>query len=575
MTEAVIHPWRGAPAIFIAEKPEFPMWFWQSQVSPRDAQAFATAGIQVFTFSSPAYYLSPGWIDEKSYDYSEWDTIMQSFLEASPTGLCIPRIFVGAPAWWLDKHPEESCQYATGKGWEANSWGGTKHESFASRLWRQEAGEALRSFVSHIVQSPYSARIIGIHVANGIYGEWHTWSATDIPDSSEPMRQALIRHVRGKYAGDVARLQRSWGQTSLQFDSLSLPTLEERRSGDVGMFRDPARSRKVMDYYECLHTESAAAIEFFCGIVKEASDSRLLTLVFYSYTPDLNWPQEGDHRAAARIHRADSVDLLASPHSYQRRNLGEDGLFRNFPGSMQLHNKLFLDEADDRTHLARDPAFIHVTAVEQSLEVIRREFANAVTHGVGLWYMDQQGDWFHDDRLMSEIAHLKRWGDRSMAMPRNSVAEVAVVSGLESEFYLTGRDSGKNHVTYPLYVGQIGELCRSGAPFDWYLIEDLAAALVPEHKVYVFLDCFYLTPKERAAIDGLKSKGMHPPLVLRPWVCIPRTSFARCHGIPHRDGLPAADFGQAQGQVEPGGAFGGPYIFRSGPGASPPLRCEG
>ena len=94
-----------------------------------------------------------------------------------------------------------------------------------------------------------------------------------------------------------------------------------------------------------------------------------------------------------------------------------------------------------------------------------------------------------------------------MKMPRQSVAEVAVISCLKSEFYLAGRDSGKNHVTFPLYVDQIGELCRAGAPFDWYLVEDLAEGLVPDHKVYVFLDGFYLTEAERKAIEGLKSQN--------------------------------------------------------------------
>jgi hypothetical protein len=76
---------------------------------------------------------------------------------------------------------------------------------------------------------------------------------------------------------------------------------------------------------------------------------------------------------------------------------------------------------------------------------------------------------------------------------------------LESEFYLTGRDSGRNNVTGPLYIGQVGELCRTGAPFDWYMIEDLEEGLIPSYKSYVFLDCFYLTPSQRKAIEKLKA----------------------------------------------------------------------
>lgn len=504
---ADIASWNGAPALHIAGKPAFPLWFWEREVSPENAAAFREAGVDVFTFCSTDYYLYPGWTGENRYDYAEFDRIILELLDKNPDALCIPRIFVGAPAWWLDLYPEEACGFANGKGWEENGWGGTKHESFASERWRRDAGEALRRFIHHIEASSYGGRVIGIHVCNGIYGEWHTWSATDLPDTGDPMRRAFGDWLRVRYAGDTDALRRAWGDPEASFDRPAMPGVAERHAGDVGMFRDPARSRKAADYYECLHRVTVDAMDHFCGIVKEASDGRMLTCVFYSYAPDLDWPQEGDHRAAALAHRLKSVDIFSSPHAYLRRQLGGDGLFRNYPASLALHGKLFVDEADDRTHLANDPDFTHVATLEESLQVIRREFGNAVTRGAGLWYMDQQGQWFQDPGIMAEIAKLKRWGDLSMDMPRESVAEVAVISSLSDEFYLAGRDSGKNHVTYPLYDRQIGELCRAGAPFDWYLVEDIEEGLVPPHKVYIFLDAFHLTPGQHAAVDRLKGGG--------------------------------------------------------------------
>ncbi|MCX5759782.1 MAG: beta-galactosidase [Candidatus Hydrogenedentes bacterium] len=508
MTDTAVRPHNGAPALFINGQPAFAMWFWQKEILAQDAVAFHKAGVDVFTFCCPSYYLGPGWVGDETYDYSEFDGIMLRLLDKDPDAYAVPRIFLGAPDWWVDKYPGEACRFADGVEWKSNGWGGTKHESFASRQWKQDAGEALRRFVRHVTEAPYSDRVIGFHVTNGIYGEWHAWSATDLPDTSEPMRRALVEYVTGKYHGDEAALRRSWGDPAVTFDTVAVPTLVERHSGDVGMFRDPAKSRKVADYYACFHRVTVDAIDHFCGIVKRESAGRLLTCVFYSYAPDLDWPQEGDHRAAALAHRLENVDLFSSPHSYMRRKLGDDGLFRNYPAALALHGKLFVDEADDRTYLANDPAFTHVTTVEQSIELVRREFGNAVTHGTGLWYMDQQDTWFHDERIMAEIANLKHWGDQSMNMPRQSVAEVAVISTLDSEFYLCGRDSGNNHMTYPLYDGQIGELCRSGAPFDWFLIEDLVEGRIPPHKVYVFLDAFCLTPEQRVAIEKLKA-DMH------------------------------------------------------------------
>jgi hypothetical protein len=506
--KVAIAPWNGAPALLRGGRSEFPMWFWQREVSPEDGRAFLEAGVDTFSFCCPEYYLYPGWVGEGRYDDAEWEAIMARFLDACPGAYCFPRLFVDAPPWWLEQHPEECCQYATRPGSTGaeefgSVWGGTRHASFASERWRRESGEAVRRFIEHLDRSPYRDRVLGIHVANGIYGEWHAWSATDVPDSSEPMRQALIRYLRETYGDEAPRLQAAWGQPELEFDMVSLPSLEERRHADRGPFRDPAKSGKVIDYYRCLHAVTASAIDHFCRIVKEASQGRLLTVIFYSYTPDLDWPQEGDHRAAAQVHRLESVDIFSSPHSYARRKLGQDGLFRNYPASLKLHGKLFLDEADDRTHLARDPVFTHVTTVEESLSVLRREFANAVTQGVGLWYMDQQGDWFHDPQVMAEIKRLKAWGDRSLSMSRESVAEIAVISCLDSQFYL----GGTSHATCALYRDQIGRLCEAGAPFDWYLIEDLEEGRLPSHKLTIFLDAFYLTARQRAAVEGLKAEG--------------------------------------------------------------------
>jgi hypothetical protein len=499
MTRTTIGDHNGAPSLFVGGRPVFPMWVFQWTPVREDVANFARVGLNIFTFSMPL-----GWMGQGTYDFAEFDQIMLNFLDANPDGFVVPRVMVSAPGWWLDEHPGESVRYATGIGWVENGWGGTRHESFASELWLTEGGEALRRLVAHVVESPYSDRVIGFHVANGIYGEWHAWSATDVPDTSEPMRKAFAAHVRTRYGNSAAELARVWGRKHQSFEDIQIPTLDDRKSGVDGVFRDPSASRYVSDYYEAFHQATVKAIDHFCGIVKKASDGNLLTVVFYSYSPDLHWPQEGDHRAADTAHKLSNVDCFSSPHSYERRHLGEDGYFRNYPGSIRAKGKLFIDEGDDRTHLAQDPGFTHVKTLEESLQVLRREFTNAVTNDVGLWYMDQQGNWFHDHRLVEEIGRMAAWGEYSMSLPRNSVREVAVIASLDSEFYMSGRTWGTNHISTATYVKTIGELCKTGAPFDWYLMEDLEEGRVPEHKCYVFLDAFYLTGKRRRAVDDLK-----------------------------------------------------------------------
>jgi len=498
LTRTQVRDHGGAPMLFIDGRPVYSMWFYSNAPQPTDTVAFHGAGVDIHTFGMPL-----GWTGPDVSDFTEVDRLMLSLLEQNPGAYAVPRVYLAAPGFWCDAHEDELTRYADGVGWESNGWGGTRHESYASKLWRQDAGEALRRLIRHIAESAYSDRVLGLHLANGIYGEWHYWSATDFPDTSEPMRRAFAERLRAKY-GTNAALRTAFRDEAVRFDTVTCPTLAERQHGDVGMFRDPTRGRKVMDYYEAFFGEEIDAIERFCRIVKEETDDRWLTLAFCGYQPDLGWPQEGDHRGFAQALDSPYIDAFSSPHSYNRRALGQDGYFRHFPGSVRLHGKLFIDEGDDRTYLARDPAFTHVKTVDGSIQVVRREFGNAIANDVGLWYMDQQGDWFHDDAIMAEIGRLKHAADEAVDDDKQRPAEVAVFYSMRTEWYLAGRTSGINQASLPMIVENLGQLCRAGAPFDLYVMSDITHPDLPDYKAYVFLDAHYLTGPERAAIEGLR-----------------------------------------------------------------------
>jgi len=59
----------------------------------------------------------------------------------------------------------------------------------------------------------------------------------------------------------------------------------------------------------------------YCRIVKEESSSSLVTMAFYGYTQDENWPIESDHRGISKLLRSKHLDMLSAPHTYRRRRL--------------------------------------------------------------------------------------------------------------------------------------------------------------------------------------------------------------------------------------------------------------
>lgn len=142
-----------------------------------------------------------------------------------------------------------------------------------------------------------------------------------------------------------------------------------------------------MDYFECHNLVTVELIEHYCRIIKEESNNNLLTMAFYGYTQDVNWPIEIDHRGIAAMLRSKNLDILSAPHTYYRRRLGEDGGMRQYLGSAALHGKLFFDEGDDQPHLEKlkpkpDPR-CSVNTMEESQALLYREFGNTVTHGAG------------------------------------------------------------------------------------------------------------------------------------------------------------------------------------------------
>ena len=85
-----------------------------------------------------------------------------------------------------------------------------------------------------------------------------------------------------------------------------------------------------------------------------------------------------------------------------------------------------------------------------------------------------------------------------------SVAEVAVVFSDRSLAYLrphaTNAPRTEDGIMESLMVWQRLALRRLGAPFDAYLADDFLNPALPHYKLYLFMDTFYLTEEERAAI---------------------------------------------------------------------------
>ena len=447
----------GVPALFRDGIPEVPVMYWMRELNAEDLTDIYAAGIRLFTcYWTRTPMNHPFWIGENKYDFSWFDEQMELFAKHCPEGWLAPRIFVSAPEWWLKENPDECIGYAQPEGVPLNV-------SFASEKWKKEAGEALRQLLRHFKSMPWAERIGGIQVAAGHCGEWHVWNSYSIPGGSKAMEQ--------RYGAPI-----------------------------------PPPDQRGEKFWKCFFSAGAEAIDGFCNIVKEETD--YLAIAFYGYFQNSDNPYLM-HLAVDQLMRSPNVDMLASPHVYSRRLPGEDAYFRAFPATLAKHGKMFVDEADDRTHLGSYHDYngkrIMGDTVEESQNMMYRELGNAMTHCVGLLYMDIDGGMFHAPVYQKIIADAYQLYKKHLRLPQKRVSEVAVV--LDP----AGRMSRPNYSTSncidEVAVQELAfsSLTRSGAPFDVYTSGDLDYETLSRYKVLVIMSGAALSAEARSGLRELKS----------------------------------------------------------------------
>ena len=518
----------GAPGLLRNGRPVAPILFWQWELEEQDVRDLSTVGLELYScFGSFPHYTHPYWTPQGFGGMDYQDSLLDKLLKWNPQAAFLPRLFYSAPNWWIRSNPDEQVRYTNPNVLAAideklNHVGAVPRESFASERFRAEAGPVYRKAVRHLMDR-YGDHLMGIHLTSGPWGEHFAWDAltqlsntplekSGFSDASRPMTERFRRYLRTKYGEDLSRLRKAWNDSAVTFETAAVPSAEARNRLDTdGVWRDPAKGRQVPDYFECMNLVTVEMLDSFAEIVKDESKGALPTLAFYGYTQDEHWAIECDHRAIAAAYRSPNLDMFSAPHTYHRRSPGEDGVSRCYLASAALHGKLFIDEGDDMTHLEQSkpcPDYrCSATNMFESLNILYREFGMTVTHGTGLWYMDLKRDTFRHPELVAAVGRMRRAADEALRRDRNHRSEVAVVSNVESEFYMGYRRTEANNVSMLLYLQQMGAFYRAGAPFDWYLADDLDAVVRRDYKTVVFLDCQYLTDAQKTAVESLKSAG--------------------------------------------------------------------
>lgn len=517
-TTAAVRAHEGVAALWINDRPVAPIAMIPIGHFPRDVcRDFAAAGVHIYSHilwtwarivpeaknqdldGSTDWWLGPG-----EYAFERVDRQVQAIIEADPRAYIFLRVKLNPPAWWVSRHPDELSAHPDGRR--------APQYSLASEVWEETYERMLRDLIRHVEQSPYAGHIIGYQPAGGEASEWYWWGhGGGLIDYSPAARDRFRKWLRSRYAGQVAALRQAWNDPQVTFETATPPSEEARRTSEHGFFRDARRARAVIDYQQFLSDMTAGNIKRSCRIVKEATEGRKITGVFYGYSFHYAPSRVGNWNLGflglKEVLESPHVDFICSPTDYSYRRGGEPGNFVSaYTASYLLHDKLYWDEVDTRTHHYHGSSPYATRSLAETLSVHQRALGYSLTKGTALWWFTLCGDnTFHDEAIMADIARLQRAALANLGVSKTHVHEVAVLA--DEQTFLSLR-MGVRELMQPLTQALHYKLATMGAPFDMYLLSDIACPRMPDYKLYVMLNPFYLTDAMRQAIkDKLRRNG--------------------------------------------------------------------
>lgn len=460
---AGIKNYTGALTLFVDDRPCAPLAIDVDTTAADLTQGIKAAtdsGVSIVRLALPDLF----WRASEELDTSAVLDALKPFNDAPDSLKFIIAVPVDAPVWWLEAHPKERAAYALPR-----ESGRSAVVSWASSLWQQNAGEALDRLLRYILNSSAGKRLIGVQVLAGELGAWIYADTEKLPDVGPCMNAAFIKYTVEKYRRNGGLLRKAWFDTRVEFSSITCPTAAERGKADYGVFRNPHRSRRLMDYYECLANSQVAAALSFCAIVKRASNGALIVgLESAPLTPQTLSPECG-HTFPEPLLASPDVDFFVETGASSGA-----GIFRPYRDSAALNGK-----------------FVFVRSAASGDSTAQR----AAGEGVGAFVPAPRSN--------SAIADLTGLGaalEKGLSKPRKMQPQVAVVLDPSASLVVSSRADCAP--VQNLMLDQIMLIRKAGLVFSIYSFADMFHAQFPDHKVVLMPNCFYLSEAERRRLDA-------------------------------------------------------------------------
>ncbi len=565
MTSSAVSPYHGLPCLHINGQPIAAV---AAYVKPAHIARFRQAGVNLYT----ALFSAQWWLGADEYDFSALDQQFSEYCAAIPGGYLMPRIDF-APAgfpWWGQANPDEMVvmrSIATGEKLDpaVSDPRGEEHlhhgvhlqklnlHSFHSLKWREDAGRAIAALVRFTETRPYADQIWAWHICDGWPQEWFHWGEyllDGLEDYSPAAQDDFRRWLRATYQDDEQKLQAAWGSVNsagagdvVTFDTAQIPSPAARARTTHGEFYDPVRDRPTIDYTQCMSDSVVDSITAVCQAAKDAMREPKVVCAFYGYPfCHLPRPQLIGHNALARLLASPAVDLIASPHSYDNRGYGGYHSPQAMADSARRAGKMHFDEVDCKTiwtpKVRWKDNISEPETLTDTLEMMKKDAAYATVSASAMWWCDlfHQG-WYDADECVEPIRRMRQIEQKMLESRRSGFGEVALVVSERAQMFQAQKD-GLVDATREMFRNWF--LSRMGAPFEQLLLSDLARPDLPDYKLYIMADAFYLSQEERAVLRArLQGRG-----ATALWVYAPGFLDERSAGLDNMYAATGIHFGQ-------------------------------
>ncbi|GAB4019909.1 hypothetical protein [Spirosoma koreense] len=529
---AEVKPLNGRPTLFVNGTPQAPAfyalthayggrWSWE-EVPARNINNFCQIGFRLFQVD---LWLEDIWHQQvDTLDIRKAQRQVRGVLDQCPEAGVVIRIHVNAPFWWNKAHPDECTQFADTPVDTTLKAGPPFHNeehdihaalraSLASAKWKQESGQKLVELCQKLSKTPEGNAVIGMHVAGGIYGEWHYWGFIDHdPDTSPAMTTYFHSWLTHKYK-TTKNLQKAWQSTSVTLDNATVPNTAERLKTQDGFFKNPTQEQRTIDYFTAQQQVVADDAIYFCKLVKDTWPRPIITGIFYGYLHmTFNRQTVGGHLFIKQVLDSPYIDYLSAPQTYwpDSRKAGGSGNSRGIIESTLLHGKLWFDEIDNGYLFKNDFENIRYTSRYDTTyaNIMKRCALLPLMRGIGFWFYDfgpQKGfGWWDDPNYLAAMKAEKALFEQRLTVPYQSEADVLYVWSQDVFYYLK---SAPLPITVNVLDHSIEQAMRSGTVGDQVYDFDLDRVNLDQYKAIVFMNVYKLTDTQRKFIQEKVAKN--------------------------------------------------------------------